>query len=413
MATEAQIAANRLNAQKSTGPRTAAGKAVVSQNAVTHGLLAREGVLRGEDWEEFQWHREMLLEELRPAGALEVILAARIVDLTWRLHRAAQDQNETFGALYDRHTAGLRPGEAELCPGEAGAPEPAEPAQRGAILGRMILEDYSGEAVLERLLRCERRIEGSLFRSLHELRRVHDQQCKADAEAAETLARWRDEDDRARKERAFASWRPADSPARSDGPATSPQSLPPSNFTLEPAAQPQSCQTNPIGSEPDTSQVLCGTAVRNASAPGGLWKTNPMGSASSGTGIPPASPTHGQDAHATGGRDAHATEPPEGGTPNGVGNEICQTNPIDSEPDTSQVLGHTAVMNDSAPKGLRKTNPIRSTPSGTGIPPASPNHGQDAHATHGRDAHSALEPGGDGVNLPADQLSGAWYAPYG
>ena len=50
MATEAQVAANRLNAQKSSGPRTAEGKAVVAQNAVKHGLLAREGVLRGKDW---------------------------------------------------------------------------------------------------------------------------------------------------------------------------------------------------------------------------------------------------------------------------------------------------------------------------------------------------------------------------
>ncbi len=46
MATEAQIAANRLNAQRSTGPRTADGKAVVAQNAAKHGLLAREGMLR-------------------------------------------------------------------------------------------------------------------------------------------------------------------------------------------------------------------------------------------------------------------------------------------------------------------------------------------------------------------------------
>ena len=159
MATEAQVAANRLNAQKSTGPRTPDGKAVVAQNAVKHGLLAREGVLRGEDWEEFEGHREALLEELNPTGALEVILAARIVDLTWRLRRAAQDQNETFGALYDRHTAG--------------APEPAEPSQRGATLGRMILEDYSAGAVLERLLRrinmrsatqlCDHELSGRLF----------------------------------------------------------------------------------------------------------------------------------------------------------------------------------------------------------------------------------------------------------
>ncbi len=68
--------------QKSTGPRTPEGKGVVSQNAVKHGLLAREGVLRGEDGEEFERYREMLMEQLNPAGALEVILAARIVDLS-------------------------------------------------------------------------------------------------------------------------------------------------------------------------------------------------------------------------------------------------------------------------------------------------------------------------------------------
>ena len=190
MASEARMAANRLNAQKSTGPRTAAGKAVVAQNAVKHGLLAREAVLRGEDREEYEMHREALLEELKPTGTLEVMLAARIVNLTWRLYRAAQNQDETFGALYDRYTAGT--------------PEPAGAAERGAILGRMILEDYSGGAVLERLLRCERRIESSLFRNLNELRRVHDQSRKADAEAAGTLARWRDEDDQAWKARRFS-----------------------------------------------------------------------------------------------------------------------------------------------------------------------------------------------------------------
>ena len=45
MASAAQTIANRLNAQKSTGPRTPEGKAVVSQNAVKHGLLAEQVVL--------------------------------------------------------------------------------------------------------------------------------------------------------------------------------------------------------------------------------------------------------------------------------------------------------------------------------------------------------------------------------
>lgn len=38
MATERQIAANRANAKKSTGPKTAAGKLRSSRNAYRHGL---------------------------------------------------------------------------------------------------------------------------------------------------------------------------------------------------------------------------------------------------------------------------------------------------------------------------------------------------------------------------------------
>ena len=52
MTTEAQVATNRLNAQKSTGPRTAEGKATVAQNAVTHGLRAQAVVFPGEESDE-------------------------------------------------------------------------------------------------------------------------------------------------------------------------------------------------------------------------------------------------------------------------------------------------------------------------------------------------------------------------
>ena len=46
MSTAAQISANQLNAQSSTGPRTAEGKSVVSQNATKHGLTATYPVIR-------------------------------------------------------------------------------------------------------------------------------------------------------------------------------------------------------------------------------------------------------------------------------------------------------------------------------------------------------------------------------
>jgi hypothetical protein len=244
MATEAQVQANRLNAQKSAGPRTPEGKAVSAQNSLKHGLFAREGVIRGEDWEEYEMHREMLLEQLAPAGPLEVILATRVVDLSWRLQRAAQDRNEAFGALYDRYIArqaagpeadaggdtglggaGVPPSHGEpqaltahgqsLPPTRSGdAQDTITPAERGKLLGRMILADFEQEAVLERLQRYERRIESSFYRTLNELRRVHDQRCKAQQELAGTLDRWRQEDGEARKARALAcDWRGASSPS--------------------------------------------------------------------------------------------------------------------------------------------------------------------------------------------------------
>jgi len=41
MASERQIAANRRNAQKSTGPQTYGGKKRIGKNARRHGLAAR------------------------------------------------------------------------------------------------------------------------------------------------------------------------------------------------------------------------------------------------------------------------------------------------------------------------------------------------------------------------------------
>jgi hypothetical protein len=49
MATAAQIAANRANSQKSTGPRTPEGKAASRFNALKHGLDAASILLPGED----------------------------------------------------------------------------------------------------------------------------------------------------------------------------------------------------------------------------------------------------------------------------------------------------------------------------------------------------------------------------
>jgi hypothetical protein len=69
VASERQVAANRRNAQKSTGPRSAAGKKRASRNAYRHGLTA--GVGPSGEW---AGRIESLAHEIAGAGADPVVL---------------------------------------------------------------------------------------------------------------------------------------------------------------------------------------------------------------------------------------------------------------------------------------------------------------------------------------------------
>ncbi len=93
MSTEAQIAANRRNAEASTGPRTAEGKARVSRNATTFGLYSAGDVVRPEQESLYQTFCEDFQKELAPQGAMETTLAAEIVHAAWRLRRCAEAES--------------------------------------------------------------------------------------------------------------------------------------------------------------------------------------------------------------------------------------------------------------------------------------------------------------------------------
>ena len=90
MSSQERIEANRENAKHSTGPVTAEGKAKASRNALKHGLLSREVVLRTEDRAEFVAFRDRMAEDLRPEGELEETLAERVAGQWWRLKRVAR-----------------------------------------------------------------------------------------------------------------------------------------------------------------------------------------------------------------------------------------------------------------------------------------------------------------------------------
>ncbi len=80
MASEAQIAANRLNAQKSTGPRTPEGKAMMRRNPLRHGLSAASVVLFYESEAEFEQFRQDLASDFDPVGAEECALVEQALD---------------------------------------------------------------------------------------------------------------------------------------------------------------------------------------------------------------------------------------------------------------------------------------------------------------------------------------------
>src|SRR5258708_2416955 len=87
VSSERQIEANRLNAQRSTGPSTPEGKQRVASNALKHGLTAKQMVLPNENPEDYDEFRSAMWNDLNPHGATEEVLADKIVNDAWRLRR--------------------------------------------------------------------------------------------------------------------------------------------------------------------------------------------------------------------------------------------------------------------------------------------------------------------------------------
>ena len=173
MSTKAQTKANRQNAQKSTGPQTADGKAVVSQNAVKHGLFAAEAVIKGENPADYEAFHDQFLAELAPVGMVESILAERVISLSWRLRRAERMQNQVIDEMIERkidnplskrlnmincHAKGIPLGDPRYVIGHL-------------QLGRIATQDWSSGRVLDRMMLYERRIENSMIKMMKELKR--------------------------------------------------------------------------------------------------------------------------------------------------------------------------------------------------------------------------------------------------
>ncbi len=152
MATAKQIEANRKNAQNSTGPKTATGKATVAQNATKHGLTAQNAVIKGEDPADFDLHRDEMLDHYDPQGPVETALTHRIITLSWQLKRAPNLHTAVINYEIDTVQGYTR-----------GNPDPE------LILGEAITRLFTNPSILDRLMLYERRIENSLHKSMNAL----------------------------------------------------------------------------------------------------------------------------------------------------------------------------------------------------------------------------------------------------
>ena len=105
MTSEKQIEANKRNALVSTGPLTPEGKALVSQNAVKHGIFAKDLIITaGDGKEDEQEHKELLdglILSLHPSGQMECLLVEKIAADYWRLRRVLRFESGSIRKVLD------------------------------------------------------------------------------------------------------------------------------------------------------------------------------------------------------------------------------------------------------------------------------------------------------------------------
>ena len=97
-----QIAANRRNARKSTGPTTEDGKRRSRCNAVRHGLTAETVIGALEDAEDYQAFEAAIMADYDAQSAVERELVLRLASLLWRLRRATTIETGLFEMQADQ-----------------------------------------------------------------------------------------------------------------------------------------------------------------------------------------------------------------------------------------------------------------------------------------------------------------------
>jgi hypothetical protein len=196
-ASDRQKAANRANAAKSTGPRTEAGKARSSQNAIRHGFYSDVIAIGDVEAQEFDAFRDVFIRSINPRDALELTQAERIAALQYRIGRLQRAEScllqeepvRLFKSLRvrvkrvvvtredekdwdprDRTFTEVQEQDIEFTNGLYTKPDDIEPCY---ALMRVVGDDAQS-AALERLSRLEQRLDTQLQRAWKQMRDLQD-----------------------------------------------------------------------------------------------------------------------------------------------------------------------------------------------------------------------------------------------
>jgi hypothetical protein len=114
MLSEKQLAANRANAQLSSGPKSEIGKRRSSLNARRHNLTGQVTAMTEEDRIAHNAFSEALIKSMAPEGALELQLAQRIATDSWRLNRSSAIEDNIFALGFTDHAGDIDADHPEL-----------------------------------------------------------------------------------------------------------------------------------------------------------------------------------------------------------------------------------------------------------------------------------------------------------
>ena len=166
-----KVEANRRNALKSTGPKTAAGKRAVAKNALKDGFFSKFLLIQRRDGKESQEEYEgfyaAVRKHYRPEGWLEQLWLEKIVVWSWRLRRLIRCESGQIAKALAEHSLELQQSKADDLVEPESAPL-CNP-EMDTLTDHLFLPE---KEELDKLLRYEAMINRELNHAIAELERV-------------------------------------------------------------------------------------------------------------------------------------------------------------------------------------------------------------------------------------------------